>query len=115
MHLKAAKCKDRTDTVAQGFYVSQTPDFLDYAHHVKQYNRRELTYPEDGLDGISGVLSVLGTVFEGGFIAGLPVMFFGQAFWWWHMKPLQKKKSQIGRWLEKACADLVMGGLDRRD
>jgi hypothetical protein len=77
MHLKAAKCKDRTDTVASGFYVSQTPDFLDYAHHVKQYNRRELTYPEDGLDGISGVLSVLGTVFEGGFIAGLLVMFFG--------------------------------------
>jgi hypothetical protein len=47
------------------------------------------------LDGISGVLSVLGTIFEGGFIAGLPVMFFGRAFWWWHMKPLQKRRAEL--------------------
>jgi hypothetical protein len=42
---------------------------------VRNYNDRHLTCPEDIIAGFSGVLSILSTVFEGGFIWGLPEMF----------------------------------------
>jgi hypothetical protein len=101
MPLENEPCKASTDMVAQGFYASSEPRFEDYATHVTEYNRRELTYPEDGLDAISGVLGILSTVFDGGFIAGLPILFFDEALLWTNTKPLQRRQAKLERGREK--------------
>ena len=98
-----AKCQANggADVVAPGFHVSSTPSLEDYARHITQYNGRELTYPEDGLDGISGVLGVLSTVFKGGFVAGLPVMFFDEALLWSNEAGLQRRRAKLESGWEK--------------
>ena len=46
---------------------------------VGKYNARDLTYEQDALPAIWGLLSVLNRSFEGGFLQGLPEMFFDVA------------------------------------
>ncbi len=103
MPLEKEDCKASIDMVAQGFYVGTTPQFADYTKHVTEYNRRDLTYPEDGLDAISGVLGVLSAVFEGGFIAGLPVKFFDEALLWRNKAPLRRRRAKLDRGREKVA------------
>ncbi|KAK8029242.1 hypothetical protein PG991_006298 [Apiospora marii] len=46
------------------------------------YNDRELSFPEDALAGVTGILDILGRTFEGGFLYGLPVMYFEATLMW---------------------------------
>jgi hypothetical protein len=50
--------------------------------HDSDYNMRQLTYPDDELAAFSGVLSTLSRTFTGGFVWGLPQMFFDVALLW---------------------------------
>lgn len=67
------------------------PDLQQYMNLVRNYNDRHLTYPEDIIAGFSGVLSILSGVFEGGFIWGLPKMFFDIALLWRPGSPLERR------------------------
>ncbi|KAE9982747.1 hypothetical protein BLS_005489 [Venturia inaequalis] len=49
---------------------------------IGDYNEREFTYNEDALPAVTGLLTVLGQKFLGGFLFGLPVMFFEAALNW---------------------------------
>lgn len=49
---------------------------------INQYNRRDLTYPEDALNGLTGVLNAFSPRFDGGFISGLPAAMFYIAVLW---------------------------------
>ncbi|RDI84845.1 hypothetical protein Vi05172_g5244 [Venturia inaequalis] len=49
---------------------------------IDDYTERELTYTEDALPAVTGLLTVLGQKFLGGFLFGLPVMFFEAALNW---------------------------------
>lgn len=60
----------------------QWPDIHQYAKLVSSYNNRLLTYRSDGLRAFSAVLDVLSQTFEGGFLHGLPELFFEYALLW---------------------------------
>ncbi|EGX87771.1 Heterokaryon incompatibility [Cordyceps militaris CM01] len=79
-----AQCARNTAVVAAGFSFHMNPTFKNYADHVQQYNRRQLSYPEDSMDAFAGILTVLQTTFLGGFVCCLPVMFFDTALLWYN-------------------------------
>jgi Heterokaryon incompatibility protein (HET) len=68
------------------------PDIKQYVALVNDYNLRKLTYPEDGLTAISSLLSIMSSSFQGGFISGLPQMFFDEALLWQPLQPMQRRK-----------------------
>ncbi|KAK4031566.1 HET-domain-containing protein, partial [Parachaetomium inaequale] len=86
------QCQDNRAMAAQGFSFSAQPNLGDYARHVAQFNRRQLTYPEDALDAFTGILAILSsTAFTDGFICGLPVLFFDVALLWYNKAPLERR------------------------
>lgn len=58
------------------------PDFYALNRLLSEYNDRKLTYPEDALPGISGLLALVSRSFEGGFLFGLPETCFDSALMW---------------------------------
>ena len=58
------------------------PSLSGYLTLVSQYNIRKLSYPEDAVFAFSGITIALSRVFDGGFISGLPQMFFDVALLW---------------------------------
>jgi hypothetical protein len=58
------------------------PTIGSLSNMLTNYNTRGLTYDEDALLGISGLLSVLSRSFTGGFLYGIPEMFFDRAIGW---------------------------------
>lgn len=62
--------------------VQGKPDFPTLNALLAEYNGRSLTFPEDALPGISGLLSILSCSFKGGFLFGLPEVAFDSALMW---------------------------------
>lgn len=58
------------------------PNLLSLANLLGHYNQRALTYDEDALPGIFGLLTVFSRCFLGGFLCGIPEMFFEAALSW---------------------------------
>ncbi|PSN60370.1 hypothetical protein BS50DRAFT_506460, partial [Corynespora cassiicola Philippines] len=58
------------------------PDFSLYMDLVCPYSGRNLTYPQDGLRAISSMLKNLASVFPGGLVAGLPMIFLDHVLLW---------------------------------
>lgn len=65
-----------------GVLLAGFPDLGSFGHIVTTYNKRELTYDEDALSGIFGLLSILSRSFTGGCLYGLSEMFFDRALGW---------------------------------
>lgn len=76
--------------------VSAFPDIQQYIKLVREYSRRKLTYSDDALPAISSLLSVMSSSFDGGFISGLPEMFFDEALLWQPMESMQRRSSSPG-------------------
>lgn len=80
------------------------PDLGSLSHMLCSYNDRQLTYDEDALAAITGLLTAFSRTFEGGFLYGLPEMLFDRALAWtpqWPFDSLRKRegtgnKSRIG-------------------
>lgn len=73
------------------YILQKRPDFKALNKMLSEYNGRNLSFPEDALPGISGLLSVLSRSFENGFLFGLPEIAFDSALLWrspcfWTMK-----------------------------
>ncbi|KAF2127045.1 HET-domain-containing protein [Dothidotthia symphoricarpi CBS 119687] len=58
------------------------PVLSSVSNLICKYNLCELRYDEDALLGITGLLSVLSRSFDGGFLYGIPEMFFDRALAW---------------------------------
>lgn len=58
------------------------PDNISLERFIRGYNSCDFTYQEDVLPGISGLLSLASRSFTGGFLCGLPEMFFDRALGW---------------------------------
>lgn len=58
------------------------PDLWSLSYILSRYNHRAFTYDEDALPGISGLLNVFSRCFSGGFLYGIPEMFFEAALSW---------------------------------
>lgn len=74
------------------------PDLHTYRSTVYDYNMRQLTYDYDALSAISGMLTIYSRFFEGGFLFGLPEMFFDIALGWDNTATMRRRKhpSQTG-------------------
>lgn len=72
------------------------PDLQLFRQLMSHYNSRSFCYEEDALPGISGLLSLLSRSFQGGFLCGLPEMFFDKALGWCASSDLRRRK-QSGR------------------
>ncbi|KAH4144562.1 hypothetical protein HBI24_137790 [Parastagonospora nodorum] len=70
------------------------PDFAMYIEIVGLYNSRDLTYPQDALPAISGVLNTLTRTFPSGFLCGLPRMFLDAALLW---QPFSKAERRVAK------------------
>lgn len=81
-------------TCSTGFDVSPWPDVHRYVRLVASFNERDLTYPEDVLDAMTGCLGELSKVFPGGFISGLPTMCFDAALLWQPWLPTERRRSK---------------------
>lgn len=68
---------DLLRTLLAGF-----PDLWSLSAIIGNYNNGSLTYEEDALPAISGLLSVISRSFDGGFLFGIPEMFFEQCLGW---------------------------------
>jgi hypothetical protein len=71
-------CRLVTTNVAR----STGPDPISLLSIIGQYNGRDLTFPEDALLAITGVFTTLSRYYKGGFISGLPRVFFNTAVLW---------------------------------
>lgn len=69
--------------------ASRWPDFGIYIDLVCLYNYRDLSYHQDALTAISGVLNVMQPVYPGGFVGGLPCTFLDHSLLW---QPLRKAR-----------------------
>ncbi|KLP07154.1 Uncharacterized protein LW94_6429 [Fusarium fujikuroi] len=58
------------------------PDDSSLGRYFNEYNQRSLTFEEDALPALSGLLSVFSRSFEGGFLYGIPEMFFEHSLCW---------------------------------
>ncbi|ELQ35312.1 hypothetical protein OOU_Y34scaffold00714g1 [Pyricularia oryzae Y34] len=58
------------------------PDLASLSAMFSEYSRRDLTYPEDALPAISGLLTLFERAFKGGFLYGLPEVCFDAALMW---------------------------------
>lgn len=76
-----------------GFNTTAWPDFHRFSRLVSIYNKRDLTFEEDVLDAFAGALNVFGRSFEGGFVSGLPQMFFDAALIWQPHRRLARRQS----------------------
>ena len=74
-----------------GLLNSTWPDLLGYQELVINFNRRALTYPEDVVDAFSGVTTPLSAIFLGGFLYGIPTMFFDVALLWMAYSTLERR------------------------
>lgn len=68
--------------------LRRRPKFQELSRLLRAYNRLEMTYPEDALPGIAGLLRLIAPSFHGGFLFGLPIACFEAALLWhggfWH-------------------------------
>ncbi|KAI1370548.1 heterokaryon incompatibility protein-domain-containing protein [Hypoxylon crocopeplum] len=76
-------------------HLSAWPDIRHYLNAVRSYNTRQFTFPQDALNAISGLFSVWRHAFDGGFISGLPQMFFHEALLWQPEDELKRRVSTV--------------------
>ncbi|TQW00137.1 heterokaryon incompatibility protein [Cordyceps javanica] len=72
------------------------PDLGALSYAIAGYNERTLSYEEDALPAISGLLSTMSRSFTGGFLFGIPEMFFDQCLSWgpyWGSTNLKRRVS----------------------
>ena len=71
------------------------PDFAIYIDLICPYNGRDFSYPQDALLGIGGVLNALGNSFPGGFVCGLPRLFFDHALLWQPFGTAERRMDRV--------------------
>jgi hypothetical protein len=67
------------------------PDMYRYAWLLSIYNQRALSFPKDAVNAFSGALFDLGKAFPGGFISGIPVLFFDAMLIWQPYTPVNRR------------------------
>ncbi|KAH0564819.1 hypothetical protein GP486_001792 [Trichoglossum hirsutum] len=86
--LQTNLCLGRFSENAKGLQYAPWPNLEEYARLVKDYSGRKLTYSEDVLSAFNGITTSLSQTFEGGFIYGLPKLFFDAALLWQPRRPV---------------------------
>lgn len=69
-----------SEGLSPGFHIRESFQRLDMV--LNEYNSRQLTFPEDTLPAITGLLTSLSRAIKTGFLCGLPEMCFDAALMW---------------------------------
>lgn len=77
-HCHPLRSHDERDWILDVGYPSLTV----YSWLAADFNRRHLKYPQDCLSAMAGIFPMYNKVFTGGFLCGLPEMFFDAALLW---------------------------------
>lgn len=80
--LDATRVHDADRQLSQDLATLTMPDFRLYMELICRYNHRNLTYAQDAMPAISGVLDSFTQGFPGGFISGLPAVFLDSSLLW---------------------------------
>jgi hypothetical protein len=80
-----------TVRIHQMLFQLRYPDLQKYNEIVSAFNVKRLTQPEDALRAFAGITYSLSSIFDGGFLCGLPVMFFDMALLWRPYGPLERR------------------------
>ncbi|KAL0264108.1 hypothetical protein SLS55_000052 [Diplodia seriata] len=62
-----------------------------YSEMIQDFNRRQLSFPEDCLSSVAGMLLCYTKAFKGGFLCGLPEMFFDVGLLWQPAGDLERR------------------------
>lgn len=83
---------DADRQISQNVAALSMPDLRLYMEIICRYNHRSLTYAQDALPAISGVLESFAHGFPGGFVCGLPAVFLDSSLLW---QPRYKAKRRV--------------------
>jgi hypothetical protein len=75
------------------------PGFYGYRELVRESNQKRLGRPEDALEPFADIISALSRIFDGGFLPGLPEMFFDVVL----RQPQQELKRISSKVLKLCC------------
>ena len=73
-------------------------DFGNWARIMQAYSSRGLSFPEDALDAISGILNPYSRTSETAFVAGLPLKHIGSLYWKAQGRKLYKRRPMFPSW-----------------
>ena len=74
--------QDGFEIMLYGLLNFPWPDLHAYSELVSKYSGKGLTYPEDVLSAFSGFTNALASTFKGGFLFGIPEIFFDVGLLW---------------------------------
>lgn len=80
--LDATHVHDADRQLSQDLAALSMPNFRLYMEIICRYNHRNLSYAQDALPAISGVLDSFTQGFPGGFICGIPTVFLDSSLLW---------------------------------
>jgi hypothetical protein len=87
------ECNDADESYlsqVSALFTEQEPNIAAFGQVLAVYNKREFTYTADTLNALDGILSSL-TAFAGGFVWGLPHMFFDIALLWQPQRQISRR------------------------
>ena len=96
--LVASRSSRRNLNDRYSFDFLKYPDLHLYSKLVSIYNGRLLTYQTDGLNAFSAILHALGRSFQGGFLHGMPELFFDFAMLWKPLYPQKRRNGPFPSW-----------------
>jgi len=82
-------------TSLENFIDYGWPDLFSYAITCQLFNTRVFTYARDANLAFAGLCSVLCAKYDGGFLHGLPEMFFDVAMLWQPGNELERRSSSV--------------------
>ncbi|KAI9690242.1 MAG: hypothetical protein M1822_009203 [Bathelium mastoideum] len=90
---------DEYQIVLQSYKLSQSPlpKFSELEALVNGFNSRDFTYPEDALSAFAGVSTMLSSKFVGGFISGIPELFFDILLLWQPERSEERVRRRYGK------------------
>ncbi|CAG8955756.1 hypothetical protein HYFRA_00011623 [Hymenoscyphus fraxineus] len=75
------------------YKITSSPDIDQYVELAYNYTSRKLSYAQDALPAITGLLSLMSASFPGSFISGLPEMFLDEALLWQPKESMQRRQA----------------------
>jgi hypothetical protein len=87
-------CQNRFMGTATGFQQSPWPNMDQYSRIVSNYSSRKLTHESDTVPAFMGIMNVLEHSFIGGFLYGLPGLFFDVALLWRPIVRIRRKQAK---------------------
>ncbi|OAA67421.1 Heterokaryon incompatibility [Cordyceps fumosorosea ARSEF 2679] len=115
---KKPACTNRVSSAALGFQHAPWPDMDEYARVAADYSARRVTQVDDTLRAFSGITTALTSVFMGGFVYGMPLLFLDAALLWRPQASIRRRPlsrppflpswSWMGWWFDGVRVDLTL-------